>query len=69
MLMVSKAISDNAFYAIALNSKLDMLLGDDKTESGMGGLIGTGEKQQFRCRNFQTGGIKDLFEIFGIQQP
>lgn len=69
MLIQAKAFSENPFDAVALYGEPNMLLGDNQAKAGMGGMIGTGQEEQFRCRNFQAGSIKDLFEISGIEQP
>ena len=69
MLIQAKAFSENTFDAVSLYCKPNMLLGYYQAKASMGRIIGTGEEEQFRCRNFQAGSIKDVFEISGIEQP
>lgn len=67
--MVAKTVSHDALDTVAANGEFDVLFGDNQTQAGVSRLIGMSEEQQFRSGYFEAGVIKNLFVVFGVQQP
>ncbi len=66
---MTEAIAQYALDAITAYGEFDVFFGNDQADTGSRQFIGMGEDQYFRRGNFKTGLIKNLFVVFGIQQP